>query len=479
MPQETYPFARRDRRSACRCDTAMMLSRFGLRVALACAFTLAPANGLETHLSASWWRDLDDRVSHLHGRGTYSRSELRRLCHIPHSSSPRRWAERACNHLDPTVARESDMRLLLTEKDHSWKESKVMDSWRRLLPLDCEAKDPTHCRLGGDDVSLPKFEELERVPTSEVTLLMRSRSKFEGEDAFEELPWQAHAYPTPWKVLRISLTPNGVRFFSLGAHRDVGTPTHLLGLPEAQLTALEHRLTSAHHAGLGMAPEDTGWGASLLAAAQQHYVSTTGEATAAGGGTHGGPLAAALAAIAVPMHRADGRSIPRASRAASPELKSVVSWLRPQLDALAPAEARALRHALGHARATPAQRRAPAPGPTGGDGLCRTAAECGEAGVPASDARFQPGGPRDGCGPDAPWPQPQDTTHCTHCTRVDPAGDTLTLRNEYKACTNGLPDGPGRSGWVARAQRATTTISGRSPRGPPVRQPPCVSRCAK
>ena len=47
---------------------------------------------------------------------------------------------------------------------------------------------------------------------------------------------------------------------------------------------------------------------------------------------------------------------------------------------------------------------------------------------------------------------------------LDPAGDTVTLRNEYKACTNGLPDGPGRSGWVARAQRATTTISGRSPR---------------
>ena len=379
--------------------------------------SIARACGLRperpTYRDASWWRDADNHLRDLRGRKPYQQSVLVRLCSV--SDRPRQWSSVACQELDSVhlegVPHES--RLLLEETDSS-KDTKA--SWVNLLEFDCEreASKKQGCvgRHDGGYHWLPNFGELSHVPPSEISLLRVVATR--PQTIYQEQPWSPYGYPAPLTTLRVSLSPNGVRMVSLNMHRPPSPAVPLLGLPEPALQSIDRKLTTEPIIeGQPESPSDYDWGDTLLSLAMAHFVPLPEGAhtpAPAADPDAGSSLDAALAAIEVPLLDARGKHIPRSQRRPSAELASLVTWLKRQLDLLAPAEARALRRQLGHARASPRGGGAPAGDDMDADAddasACSGAAACGEAGASPTDPKFAPGGARDGCGPHAPFPQP-------------------------------------------------------------------------
>ena len=121
-----------------------------------------PAAVHSVHVSTSWWSDIGDVGRHLHGRESYARSMLRRVCPLDPSSTPLRYTEAACS--GPDAVDVSTSRLLLEEASYRNKES-----YQHLLPIGCEKRPSGRCHDG-----LPSYAELSLVPPNEITKVTTS-----------------------------------------------------------------------------------------------------------------------------------------------------------------------------------------------------------------------------------------------------------------------------------------------------------------
>jgi hypothetical protein len=127
----------------------------------------------------------------------------------------------------------SETRLLLEEMDCDPSSTR---SWRNLLDLAPRKMGAKGIFKTGDRRTIPSFEELELIPRGEITLLARESGR--GLDAvYIEQRADYHGYPGDVKDVWISLTPNAVRFVSLGAHRTEGLASRvaLFGINESAM----------------------------------------------------------------------------------------------------------------------------------------------------------------------------------------------------------------------------------------------------
>jgi len=260
---------------------------------------------LSARRAASWWSDLDNIRLSPAGSGSYAGSELQRLCRVSTEAgtTAARWSALACSGLEASTA-SGATRLLLIETDSKPSSQK---SWRNLLDLKPRKKGAEGI-FKGDGGTIPDWSDLELVPRSEVTLLKQVSGG--GSSAiYAEQSYDHSGYPGELKQVRVSLTPNGVRFVSLGAHRveGAGARVAVFSIAESTMRAMEARLTTDKEPSMGgEAPEETEWGSELFGTAQQHFtVGVTGATGGVGGDTcqdhvlAGDALALALATAAV------------------------------------------------------------------------------------------------------------------------------------------------------------------------------------